>query len=59
MIEKYCKIVLEPDQKNIIRNDCVVQTLNIKHLIAKYLLDKNFSFDKNNIDEIIGLINNL
>jgi DNA replication protein DnaC len=59
MIEKYCETTLEPEQLDKIRNDCSIQTLNIKHLIAKYLLDKNFSFDKNNIDEIIGLINNL
>jgi len=59
MIEKYCDIVLNNDEKNKIRNDCKIQTLNIKHTIAKYLLDKNFSVCSNNIDEIIELINNL
>lgn len=59
MIEKYCEIVLDNEQKNKVRNDCKVQTLNIKHTIAKYLLDKNFSACSDNIDEIIELINDL
>ena len=59
MIEKYCEIVLDNEQKNKIKNDCKVQTLNIKHTIAKYLLDKNFSVCSDNIDEIIELINDL
>lgn len=59
MIEKYCEIVLDNEEKNKIRNDCKIQTLNIKHTIAKYLLDKNFSVCSDNIDEVIELINNL
>lgn len=59
MIEKYCEIVLNNKQKNKIRNDLKIQTLNIKHSIAKYLLDKNFSIMDENIDEIIEIINNL
>lgn len=59
MIEKYCENILSFEQKNKIRNDCVVQTLNIKHLIAKYLLDKNFSISSNDIDKIIQMINDL
>jgi SpoVK/Ycf46/Vps4 family AAA+-type ATPase len=57
MIEKYCEIVLESEQINKIRNDCLIQTLNIKHLIAKYLLEKNFSISSNDIDKIIQMIN--
>ena len=59
MIEKYCEIVLDNKQKNKIRNDCKIQTLNIKHIIAKYLLDNNFSVSSEDIDEIIESINKL
>lgn len=59
MIEKYFKIVLDQEQKNKIRDDRAIQTLNIKHLIAKYLLDKNFIVDSNDANEIISTINQL
>jgi SpoVK/Ycf46/Vps4 family AAA+-type ATPase len=59
MIEKYCEIVLNNKQKNKIRNDCTIQSLNIKHLIAKYLLEKNFSICPDDIDKIIDKINDL
>ena len=59
MIEKYCEISLSDDIKLKIRNDNKIQTLTIKHLIAKYLLSKNFIIKEYNIEEIISNINKL
>jgi hypothetical protein len=59
MLNKYCEIEITIEQKNKIRNDCLIQTLNIKTLIAKYLLEKNYSICSDDIDNIINLINNL
>lgn len=57
MIEKYCENILSNEQKNKIRNDCLIQTLNIKHLIAEYLLKKKFVVCSDDINEIIKMIN--
>ncbi len=59
MIEKYCEVNLSLEQINKIRNDRIIQTLNIKHLIANYLLNKNFVILENDIDIIINKINEL
>ena len=59
MIEKYCEIDLSDIDKNTIRDDKKIQTLTIKHTIAKYLLDKNFTINQNDVKKIIENINNL
>lgn len=59
MIEKYCGIKVNLEQFEKIRNDKTIQTLNIKHLIANYLLEKNFIITFDDIDDIITRINKL
>ena len=59
MIEKYCEKTLSQSQIEKIRDDKIIQTLNVKHVIAKYLLEKNFDIDDNNVNEIIDNINKL
>lgn len=59
MIEKYCEIKVNSEQYTKIRNDKIIQTLNIKHLIANYLLEKNFVITSNDIDDVITRINKL
>lgn len=59
MIEKYCEKTLSQSQIEKIRNDKIIQTLNIKHVIAKYLLEKNFDINNDDLNEIINKINKL
>lgn len=59
MIEKYCEKTLSQNQIEKIRNDKIIQTLNIKHVIAKYLLEKNFDIDDDDVNEITDNINKL
>jgi SpoVK/Ycf46/Vps4 family AAA+-type ATPase len=59
MIEKYCEIKLTQLQVDTIRDDRIIQTLNIKQLIAKHLQNKNYLINSSDIDEIIKDINTL
>ncbi len=59
MIMKYTELEITPEQKSNIRNDCVIQTLNIKHFIAKYLLENNFVLNSSSINTIIDSINSM
>lgn len=59
MIEKYCKITLNQNQKNKIRNDCQIQTLTIKQIIANCLLSKKFHMLSDDVDNLINQINDV
>lgn len=59
MIEKYGNINLSEEQKLKIRDDRIIQTLNIKELVINYIYEKDNLIDFNDVNIIIDSINNL
>jgi DNA replication protein DnaC len=57
MIEKYCEITLSHHQIDQIRNDKIIQTLDIKNIITSYLLRFGFDISPVDVDHIISEIN--